>query len=68
MNVLGPVTNHGKYTDSVSVNGVQTLIREPDGVHLNIAGSDIVAHEVLPVIVHDWHLRQATIPPATKSP
>lgn len=56
LNVLGPITNHGRYTDFVTVNGQPTLIREPDGVHLNIAGSDLVAHEVLPILVRQWHL------------
>ncbi|HZT97389.1 MAG TPA: DUF459 domain-containing protein [Chloroflexota bacterium] len=54
VNVLGPITNHGRYTDYVPVNGVQTLIREPDGVHLNIAGSDIVAGEVVPIVKREW--------------
>ena len=34
--------------------GQPTLIREPDGVHLNYAGSAIVAGEVLPVLESDW--------------
>ena len=56
INILGPITNHGRYTDFVNVGGQPTLIREPDGVHLNIAGSDIVAHEVRPLIAKEWHL------------
>lgn len=58
LNILGPVTNHGKYADFVPVNGQTTLIREPDGVHLNLAGSTIVAHEVLNVLKREWHLGQ----------
>jgi hypothetical protein len=57
LDILGPITNHGRYADFVPVNGQMTLIREPDGVHLNITGSDIVAHEVLTVIRREWHLR-----------
>lgn len=57
VNILGPITNQGQYADFVSINGQPTLIREPDGVHLNIEGSTLVAHEVLPVLVHDWRLR-----------
>lgn len=56
LNVLAPVTNHGHYADFVLRHGQQTLVREPDGVHLNETGSEIVASEVLPVIVRDWHL------------
>ncbi|MGH2443777.1 MAG: DUF459 domain-containing protein, partial [Chloroflexota bacterium] len=56
LNVLGPITNHGAYSDFVNVNGQPTLIRESDGVHLNLAGSTIVAHEVVPVLKRQWHL------------
>lgn len=66
VNILGPITNRGQYADFVSINGQPTLIREPDGVHLNIAGSDLVAHEVLPILVHQWHLR--TAPPSPRVP
>ena len=56
VDILGPVTNHGRYVDFVYVHGQPILVREPDGVHLNVAGSTIVAHEVLPLIVRDWRL------------
>lgn len=56
LNILGPITDHGRYTDFVRVNGQPDLVREPDGVHLNVDGSNIVVHEVLPVIVREWHL------------
>jgi hypothetical protein len=57
VNILGPVTDHGRYADYVTdAQGQPILVRQPDGVHLNITGSDIVANELLPVIVHDWHL------------
>ena len=55
LNILGPILNHGHYTAYVKVGGVPTLIREPDGVHLNIAGSQIVANEVVPDIKREWH-------------
>ncbi|MGH2448946.1 MAG: DUF459 domain-containing protein [Chloroflexota bacterium] len=63
LNVLGPVTNHGRYSDFVLVNGQELLVREPDGVHLNIAGSALVAQEVLHAIVHEWHLGGRAIRP-----
>jgi hypothetical protein len=60
LDILGPVTNHGHYADFVkNANGQTVLIREQDGVHLNIAGSTIVAGEVLPVIERDWNLDNA---------
>lgn len=57
LDILGPITNHGHYADFVrTAGGPPVLIREPDGVHLNIAGSTMVAHEVLPVIERAWRL------------
>ena len=56
LNVLGPVTDHGKYVDYVRWHGSWLLIREPDGVHLNADGSRIVANEVLAVLEREWHL------------
>jgi hypothetical protein len=55
VDVLGPVTDHGRYADFVKVNGQETLIREPDGVHLNVAGSALVAHEIRAVLAEQWH-------------
>lgn len=55
VDVLGPVTDHGRYADFVKVNGLETLIREPDGVHLNVAGSALVAHEIRAVLAAQWH-------------
>ncbi len=56
LNLLGPVTNHGKYADFVMVNGQPTLVRTPDGIHLNTTGSQIVATEIMGVVKRDWHL------------
>jgi uncharacterized protein len=56
LNVLGPVTDHGKYADFVRYHGEWLLIREPDGVHLNQAGSGIVADEVFKVLRREWYL------------
>jgi len=57
LNVLGRVTDHGRYADFVTNPGQPPeLVREPDGVHLNITGSDLVAEEVLPTLVREWHL------------
>ncbi len=54
LNILGPVTVHGRYSDFVNQNGQPVLIREQDGVHLNAAGSTIVANEVLAVLEQEW--------------
>jgi uncharacterized protein len=54
LNILGPVTIRGRYTDFVTENGQPVLIREQDGVHLNEAGSAIVANEVLAVLEREW--------------
>jgi hypothetical protein len=56
LNLLGPVTNNGKYADFVNVNGQPTLVRTPDGIHLNVTGSQIVANEIMGVVKRDWHL------------
>jgi hypothetical protein len=57
VDILGPVTAHGRYSDYVpDAQGQPILVRQPDGVHLNVTGSDIVANEVLPIIVRDWRL------------
>jgi hypothetical protein len=56
MNILGPITDHGKYVDYARIGGQWTLIREPDGLHLNMTGSQVVANEMVPILRHDWHL------------
>lgn len=56
LDILGPVTNHGRYTDYVNEGGAPVLVRTPDGVHLNLDGSIIVAHEVERVIRREWRL------------
>ena len=69
LDVLGPVTDHGKYADFVKDDsGRPVLVREADGVHLNITGSTIVANEVLPVIEQDWHFGNLTPTPAPHAP
>jgi hypothetical protein len=56
LNLLGPVTDKGKYADFVMLNGQPTLVRTQDGIHLNATGSQIVASEIMRVIKRDWHL------------
>jgi hypothetical protein len=54
IDVNGPITNGGRYSAYVRVNGVETLVRELDGIHINDAGSKVVAGEVIPLIEREW--------------
>ena len=56
VDILGLITDHGRYADYVHENGRPELVREADGVHVNLAGSALVAHEVLRVLEREWHL------------
>jgi lysophospholipase L1-like esterase len=47
-------TPGGVYRDAMSVNGSQTIVREADGIHLNEAGSSLLAGIVLERIAHDF--------------
>jgi hypothetical protein len=58
IDINGPVTDHGRYADFTSVGGPPALVRAPDGIHFNPAGSDIVAHEVISVLEREWQLRR----------
>ena len=43
-----------RYTDSIEIGGVQTIVRESDGIHLNEAGSALAAEAVLERIDQDF--------------
>lgn len=43
-----------RYTDSIDVDGRETIVRESDGVHLNAAGSAVAADAVLDRINQDF--------------
>lgn len=47
-------TPGGVYRDAMSVNGNQTIVREADGIHLNEAGSSLLAGIVLTRIAQDF--------------
>ena len=38
----------------MSVNGRQTIVRESDGIHLNEAGSGVLANAVLDALGRDF--------------
>lgn len=47
-------TPDGRYTDSIEIDGEETIVRESDGIHLNEAGSGLAADEVLERIDQDF--------------
>ncbi len=50
-----PVFTPGeRYTDSIAVDGTDTIVRESDGIHLNGEGSSIAADLVLERIDEDF--------------
>jgi hypothetical protein len=49
-----PIFTPAGYRDAMSVGGVQTIVREPDGIHLNDAGSRFLAGYVLSDISRDF--------------
>ena len=42
------------YRDSISIDGKQTIVRMPDGIHLNEDGSSVAADLVLSAIDRDF--------------
>ncbi len=46
-------TPHG-YRDAMPIEGTQTIVREPDGVHLNAAGSLLLGRYVLSDLTTDY--------------
>jgi hypothetical protein len=56
VNVLQPLTDHGRYADFVDVDGTQVAVRTPDGIHFTEDGSTILAQQVLGVLRREWHL------------
>jgi lysophospholipase L1-like esterase len=50
-----PVFTPGNmYRDAMSIKGVQTIVRQADGIHLNDAGSSLLAETVLARIGQDF--------------
>jgi uncharacterized protein len=47
-------TPGGRYRAAMSVGGRQTIVREPDGVHLNDAGAKVAASAVLRSVDRDF--------------
>ena len=50
-----PVFTPGeRYSDSIEVDGSETIVRESDGIHLNEAGSAIAADLVIQRLDQDF--------------
>jgi lysophospholipase L1-like esterase len=47
-------TPGAKYRDAMDVGGRQKIVRESDGIHLNAAGSSLLADRLLPAIDRDF--------------
>jgi hypothetical protein len=47
-------TPGGRYRDSMSIGGRDTIVRQSDGIHLNEAGSSLLADRVLAAVDRDF--------------
>jgi lysophospholipase L1-like esterase len=54
---MAPVfTPRGRYRDAMAVGGRETIVREPDGIHLNEAGAAVAAAAVFAALRRDFRL------------
>jgi len=52
---MGAIFTPGaRYRDAIEVDGRETIVREPDGIHLNEAGSAVAASEVESALARDF--------------
>jgi hypothetical protein len=51
-----PVFTPGGYRDAMAIGGENTIVRQPDGIHLNDAGAALLAKIVLGRIRQDFAL------------
>lgn len=49
-----PIFTPSGYRDSMTIKGSPTIVREPDGIHLNQAGSSLLADVVLADLTRDF--------------
>ena len=54
VDLIPTFTPGDSYRDSISINGTDTIVRMPDGIHLNEAGSSVAADLVLAAIKRDF--------------
>lgn len=50
----GPIFTPNGYRDAMPIDGTDTIVRESDGIHLNDAGSELLASYVLADLKHDF--------------
>jgi hypothetical protein len=55
----GAIFTPGGYRDSMPVDGVDTVVREPDGMHLNEAGAKVLAKAIAAQLLADFTLPDA---------
>jgi len=51
-------TPGGVYRDAMKIGGVETIVRQSDGIHLNDAGSSLLAGSIIKLLDRDWTLRR----------
>jgi lysophospholipase L1-like esterase len=54
INTVPIFTPGGVYRDAMTIDGVPTIVRQSDGIHLNDAGSELLAQVVLAAIRHNF--------------
>jgi len=54
VDLIPTFTPGNRYRDSIPVNGTDTIVRMPDGIHLNEVGSSVAADIVLRAIQRDF--------------
>lgn len=54
----------GQFEMQAAVNGVQTTLREPDGIHFSFSGEDVVATYILREMARIYHVALAPTSPA----
>jgi uncharacterized protein len=52
----GAILTPNGYRDSMPVDGVDTVVREPDGMHLNEAGAQVLAKAIAAQLLADFTL------------
>jgi hypothetical protein len=54
----GAIFTPDGYRDAMPVDGVETVVREPDGMHLNLTGAHVLARAVAAELTADFTLPQ----------
>ena len=54
IDLMPTFTPGDRYRDSISIDGKQTIVRDPDGIHLNEDGSSVAADLVLQAVDRDF--------------